>query len=80
MEAEGAPANPATQEREQPTTPEKIFALSMDPLNSEESAEKTEQPLQQQWSSGYNTGRWSEAEHGRFLDALDLYGKDWKKV
>ena len=52
----------------------------MDPLNSEESAEKTEQPLQQQWSSGYNTGRWSEAEHGRFLDALDLYGKDWKKV
>jgi len=27
-----------------------------------------------------NIGRWTKAEHKRFLEALELYGKDWKKV
>lgn len=27
-----------------------------------------------------NQGRWSKAEHCRFLEALKLYGKNWKKV
>ena len=27
-----------------------------------------------------NTGRWTRLEHKMFLDALELYGKDWKKV
>lgn len=27
-----------------------------------------------------NTGRWSKLEHQHFLEALKLYGKDWKKV
>jgi SHAQKYF class myb-like DNA-binding protein len=31
-------------------------------------------------SSDANTGRWTKAEHKRFLEALKLYGKDWKKV
>lgn len=31
-------------------------------------------------SKGYNTGRWTEEEHERFLQALELYGKKWNKV
>ena len=31
-------------------------------------------------SSESVTGRWSKAEHKRFLEALNLYGKNWKKV
>ncbi len=27
-----------------------------------------------------NAGRWTKAEHKLFLEALELYGKDWKKV
>lgn len=28
----------------------------------------------------YNTGRWSSEEHAMFLAAIELYGRDWKKV
>lgn len=28
----------------------------------------------------YHTGRWTKEEHFRFLEALKLYGKDWKHV
>lgn len=28
----------------------------------------------------HNTGRWSKEEHQKFLEAIDLYGRDWKKV
>lgn len=31
-------------------------------------------------NSKYNTGRWSNDEHKLFLEAIDLYGRDWKKV
>ena len=27
-----------------------------------------------------NTGRWTKREHELFLEGLNLYGKDWKKV
>ena len=30
--------------------------------------------------SNCNQGRWSKTEHCRFLEALKLYGKNWKKV
>lgn len=26
------------------------------------------------------SGRWTDEEHKKFLRALELYGKDWKKV
>ena len=26
------------------------------------------------------TGRWTREEHFRFLEALKLYGKEWKRV
>ena len=28
----------------------------------------------------YNTGRWTTEEHAKFLHALQIYGKEWKKV
>ena len=30
--------------------------------------------------TGKRTGRWTREEHFRFLEALKLYGKEWKKV
>ncbi len=27
-----------------------------------------------------NTGRWTRAEHEKFMDALDKYGRDWVKI
>lgn len=27
-----------------------------------------------------NAGRWTDEEHLRFLEALQLYGKNWNKV
>lgn len=31
-------------------------------------------------NKGYNTGRWSKDEHNRFMQAIEIHGKDWKKV
>lgn len=30
--------------------------------------------------AGKATGRWTRDEHFRFLEALKMYGKEWKKV
>lgn len=27
-----------------------------------------------------NNGRWTRAEHRKFMDALDKYGRDWVKI
>ena len=34
----------------------------------------------QNQSNGLAAGRWTESEHERFLTALQIYGKDWKKL
>lgn len=26
------------------------------------------------------TGRWSREEHEKFIEAMSIYGRDWKKV
>lgn len=31
-------------------------------------------------NGAYNTGKWSEEEHNKFLVAIDLHGNQWKKV
>lgn len=31
-------------------------------------------------NSAFNQGRWSDAEHNLFLEGIDKFGKDWKKV
>ena len=28
----------------------------------------------------FKTGRWTEAEHEKFLEALLIYGKDWDQI
>jgi SHAQKYF class myb-like DNA-binding protein len=28
----------------------------------------------------FNAGKWTDEEHNRFLEALQLYGKNWNKV
>lgn len=28
----------------------------------------------------FNGGKWSETEHNLFLEALHLYGKNWKRI
>jgi hypothetical protein len=30
--------------------------------------------------SFFKLGRWTKEEHFRFMEALKLYGKEWKKV
>ena len=30
--------------------------------------------------SSHKTGRWTTDEHFRFLEALKIHGKEWKKV
>lgn len=31
-------------------------------------------------TNDYNTGRWTDLEHKKFLEAILLYGNEWKKV
>lgn len=31
-------------------------------------------------NSKFNTGRWTSEEHKMFLEAIEIYGRDWKKV
>lgn len=37
-------------------------------------------PMSQEKVRQFNTGRWSKEEHEKFMEGLQMYGKDWKKV
>jgi len=37
-------------------------------------------PTVQKMNGCYKMGRWTKDEHFRFLEALKLFGKEWKKV
>ena len=37
-------------------------------------------PTIQKMNGCYKMGRWTKDEHFRFLEALKLFGKEWKKV
>ena len=44
-----------------------------EPIEEEEEEEEEEKV-------GKRTGKWSDAEHQRFLDGMQMYGKDWLSV
>lgn len=55
-------------------------------LNVESKSEKT-QPIRKEndyqindAENNYNSGRWTDEEHERFLEALRIHGKDWEKI
>ena len=52
--------------------------------SSNELAELGNQPRNKNNSAdqlrGFNTGRWTPDEHFRFIEALKIHGKEWRKV
>uniref|UniRef100_A0A7S3JMI8 Uncharacterized protein n=1 Tax=Euplotes harpa TaxID=151035 RepID=A0A7S3JMI8_9SPIT len=52
--------------------------------SSQESPKKSSKRGSKVKSNGgqcaFNTGRWSTEEHTKFLEAIQIYGRDWKKV
>lgn len=61
---------------EEPVSPLKIRpdAEDSEPLSQTNDKEETQNTEQKK---KYKTGRWTEAEHEKFLEALLIYGKDW---
>ena len=45
-------------------------------VNTDQVPEVEEPQIQAQRT----TGRWTSEEHDKFLEALEVYGKNWKKV
>lgn len=50
--------------------------------NREESDSRSfsDQALQNQRETEFNSGRWTQEEHEKFLEALLMYGNEWRKV
>lgn len=51
------------------------FTTDMPTPNKRSSKNKTDGS-----KCNHNTGRWSKEEHKKFLEAIKIYGRDWKKV
>lgn len=43
-------------------------------------SKRTSKAKQNGNSKKHNTGRWTSEEHKKFLEAIEIYGRDWKKV
>jgi len=41
---------------------------------------KTSEPIKEVKGNKFNEGRWSKKEHQIFLEGLEKYGKNWKKI
>ncbi len=48
-------------------------------INKEESQNPSEYSRSVEMNQ-YNTGRWTEKEHKKFIEAILLYGNEWKRV
>jgi SHAQKYF class myb-like DNA-binding protein len=72
---------------------DKIFLSSNNNGNNSGGEEKLDNPLEMPSTTGHiasksmviesvkiKNGRWTKDEHFRFLEALKLYGKEWKRV
>lgn len=46
----------------------------------EDEGSKMEGVMNGPQGSNSNAGRWTDEEHSKFLEALQLYGKNWNKV
>lgn len=49
-------------------------------LNNYLGKSQRENEIRAKQGSNFKQGRWSKEEHFRFLEALKLYGKEWRKV
>jgi len=59
-------------------SPSLVRAASM---RKKERKERKKSAISNQGADGkQKNGRWSVMEHVRFLEALKMYGKNWKKV
>jgi len=45
-----------------------------------EKDKKKQEEEEEENNSGFKTGRWTKSEHLKFLEAIELFGRDWKKV
>lgn len=52
----------------------------MDSDNDESGVNQQELLAAGEGDEGTKAGRWTDEEHAKFLEALDLYGKNWNKV
>ena len=52
----------------------------MEPKKEEEKKRKMSIKNETTENESYNTGRWSQDEHLKFIDGILKYGNEWKKV
>lgn len=64
------------------TPPSQILNIEAKEIGSTSNIEKKRKRKQSQEESKGDSvaGRWTKEEHNRFIEAYELYGKEWKKV
>lgn len=64
-----------TQNKEKSTSSDEKEPQGDKPKKSKSKAQKVDSD-----GKKYNTGRWTDEEHRKFMEGIQLFGKDWKKV